>query len=116
MEKLDPAPLRPGRMDMHIHMSCCMFHGFMRLASNCLGISEADLSNVHCHVLEEIEGLAAETKVTPAEVAEEFMKNEDPGVALDGFVQLLKKKKMGGRDLIEARERERQIIKDQQCD
>ncbi|PKI45225.1 hypothetical protein CRG98_034403 [Punica granatum] len=63
VEKLDPALLRPGRMDMHIHMSYCTFHGFVLLASNYLGISEADLSRRYCHVLEEIKGLIAGTKI-----------------------------------------------------
>ncbi|OWM88788.1 AAA-ATPase At5g17760-like [Punica granatum] len=112
VEKLDPALLRPGRMDMHIHMSYCTFHGFVLLASNYLGISEADLSRRYCHVLEEIKGLIAGTKVTPAEVAEEFMKNEDPEVALDGIAQLFRKKKMEGQDLIGAQETERQTIED----
>ncbi|OWM74667.1 hypothetical protein CDL15_Pgr005247 [Punica granatum] len=112
VEKLDPALLRPGRMDMRIHMSYCTFHGFVLLASNYLGISEANLSHRYCHVLEEIKGLIAETKVTPAEVAEEFMKNEDPEVALDGIAQLFRKKKMEGQDLIGAQETERQTIEE----
>ncbi|PKI45219.1 hypothetical protein CRG98_034397 [Punica granatum] len=57
VDKLDPALLRPGRMDMHIQMSYCTFHGFMLLASNYLGISEANLHHRYCHVLEEIKGL-----------------------------------------------------------
>ncbi|TQE09290.1 hypothetical protein C1H46_005225 [Malus baccata] len=37
MDKLDPALLRPGRMDMHINMSYCTQSGFKILASNYLG-------------------------------------------------------------------------------
>ncbi|KAM0987672.1 hypothetical protein ACFX13_011953 [Malus domestica] len=37
MDKLDPALLRPGRMNMHINMSYCTPSGFKILASNYLG-------------------------------------------------------------------------------
>lgn len=88
-ERLDPALLRPGRMDMHIHMSYCTYHGFQLLASNYLSI------NGH-HLYDEIEGLLKEAEVTPAHVAEELMKSEDVDVALEGLVKLLKRKKMEG--------------------
>ncbi|XVF01079.1 hypothetical protein REPUB_Repub04eG0056500 [Reevesia pubescens] len=39
-ERLDPALLRPGRMDVHIHMSYCNPCGFKMLASNYIGIPE----------------------------------------------------------------------------
>ncbi|KAK9948557.1 hypothetical protein M0R45_004126 [Rubus argutus] len=69
-DRLDPALLRPGRMDMHIHMSYCTASGFKTLASNYLDIHE---SNPHrlCGV---IEGLIESTEITPAQVAEELMK------------------------------------------
>ncbi|KAI4314818.1 hypothetical protein L6164_027687 [Bauhinia variegata] len=90
-ERLDPALLRPGRMDMHIHMSYCSYDGFKLLASNYLGIS----SEEH-HLFGEIEGLIEDTQVTPAQVAEEMMKSENPDAALEGFVNLLKRKKLEG--------------------
>ena len=33
-ERLDPALLRPGRMDMHIHMGYCTTEAFRILANN----------------------------------------------------------------------------------
>ncbi|KAM2980223.1 hypothetical protein FF2_011692 [Malus domestica] len=45
MDKLDPALLRPGRMDMHIHMSYCTPSGFKILASNYLGTRTHYLSD-----------------------------------------------------------------------
>ncbi|KAL8473842.1 hypothetical protein ACS0TY_030629 [Phlomoides rotata] len=80
IEKLDPALLRPGRMDMHIHMSYCTPSGFRLLASNYLGIKDD-------HVLfEEIEDLITNAKVTPAEVAEQLLKDDDPKVSLQGLI------------------------------
>ncbi|XP_061345651.1 AAA-ATPase At3g50940-like [Gastrolobium bilobum] len=89
-ERLDPALLRPGRMDMHIHMSYCTYDGFKLLASNYL-----EISSDH-HLFGEIEGLIEDTQITPAQVAEELMKSEDAEEALEGFVNLLKRKKMEG--------------------
>ncbi|KAL5713289.1 hypothetical protein ACHQM5_015381 [Ranunculus cassubicifolius] len=85
-DQLDPALLRPGRMDMHIHMSYCTFCGFKLLASNYLGIQD------HHPLFGKIEELLESAKVTPAEIAEELMKNEDSQVALECLVQLLLRK------------------------
>ncbi|CAN4080121.1 unnamed protein product [Withania somnifera] len=84
-EKLDPALLRPGRMDMHIHMSYCTNQSFKILAFNYLGVSDHKLFG-------EIEGLIKNVEVTPAEVAEELMRSEDADVVLEGVVNLLKRK------------------------
>lgn len=89
-ERLDPALLRPGRMDMHIHMSYCSYQAFRTLASNYL-----EIYSDH-HLFGEIEGLIEHTQITPAQVAEELMKNEDAEAALEGFVNLLKRKKLEG--------------------
>ncbi|RDX62577.1 AAA-ATPase, partial [Mucuna pruriens] len=89
-ERLDPALLRPGRMDMHIHMSYCSYEGFKILASNYL---ETPSDNPF---FGEIEGLIDDIQITPAQVAEELMKNEDAEATLEEFVKLLKRKKMEG--------------------
>ncbi|KAL7104638.1 hypothetical protein ACP275_08G258200 [Erythranthe tilingii] len=85
MEKLDPALLRPGRMDVHINMSYCTFCGFKLLASNYLGINN--------HILfEEIYDSIGIAKVTPAEVAEQLLKNDDPNVSLRGLINFIHNK------------------------
>ncbi|KAI3446137.1 hypothetical protein Pfo_002802 [Paulownia fortunei] len=89
-DKLDPALLRPGRMDVHIHMSYCTPGGFKMLATNYLGITE------HPLVLE-AEVLIATTKVTPAEVGEQLLKSDDPELALQGLIKFLEHKKETGR-------------------
>ncbi|KAJ8764366.1 hypothetical protein K2173_006106 [Erythroxylum novogranatense] len=93
-ERLDPALLRPGRMDMHIHMSYCTTQGFKLLASNYLGI------NGYHRLFPEIETLISNTEVTPAQVAEELMKSEDADIALEGLVKLLKRKRLEGDELV----------------
>ncbi|CAL9027126.1 unnamed protein product, partial [Prunus brigantina] len=89
-EKLDPALLRPGRMDLHIHMSYCTTSGFRILASNYLGIRDDNRPRL-CG---EVEGLIKSIEVTPAEVAEELMKSDDADVALQGLVNFIIKKKI----------------------
>ncbi|XP_010420503.2 PREDICTED: AAA-ATPase At5g17750-like [Camelina sativa] len=90
-EKLDPALLRPGRMDMHIYLGHCSFEGFKTLASNYLGLSQ-DNDDTH-RLYPDIKRLIDGQVLTPAQVAEELMKNEDADVALEGLVKVLKRKR-----------------------
>ncbi|CAI9764374.1 unnamed protein product [Fraxinus pennsylvanica] len=85
-DKLDPALLRPGRMDVHIHMSYCTPCGFKMLVSTYLGITEHPL-------IMEVEQVIGTTKVTPAEVGEQLLKSDDPEVTLRGLIEFLEKKK-----------------------
>ncbi|KAL5721746.1 hypothetical protein ACHQM5_005350 [Ranunculus cassubicifolius] len=84
-DRLNPALLRPGRMDVHIHMTYCTPCGFRLLANNYLMVTDHP-------AFEEIEKLMEITNVTPAEVAETFMVSENPDVALDGLARLLNEK------------------------
>ncbi|RDX91364.1 AAA-ATPase, partial [Mucuna pruriens] len=86
-EKLDPALLRPGRMDMHIHLSYCTFSAFKQLTLNYLGISQHQL-------FEHIEGLLREVNVTPAEMAGELTKSADTKAPLQDLVNFLHSKKI----------------------
>uniref|UniRef100_A0A803LDN8 AAA+ ATPase domain-containing protein n=1 Tax=Chenopodium quinoa TaxID=63459 RepID=A0A803LDN8_CHEQI len=85
-DRLDPALLRPGRMDLHIHMSYCTQSALRTLSSNYLGITEHPL-------LTEIEQQVQETKVTPAEVAEQLMKSENSEEALKMLMNFIAEKK-----------------------
>ncbi|KAL5722834.1 hypothetical protein ACHQM5_006305 [Ranunculus cassubicifolius] len=84
-DRLNPALLRPGRMDVHIHMSYCTPCGFRLLANNYLLVTDHP-------AFEEIEKLMEITNVTPAEVAETFMVSNNPDVALEGLARLLNEK------------------------
>ncbi|KAE8707932.1 hypothetical protein F3Y22_tig00110368pilonHSYRG00010 [Hibiscus syriacus] len=79
-DRIDPVLLRPGRMDMHLHMSYCTFSGFKTLASNYLGIQDHQF-------FDEIKGWLDKIEATPAEVAGELMKYEDPDIALPGLIK-----------------------------
>ncbi|CAI9098313.1 OLC1v1034935C1 [Oldenlandia corymbosa var. corymbosa] len=65
IEKLDPALIRRGRMDMHIVMSYCRFEAFKLLAKNYLNID-------HHPLFERIGVLLEEVDMTPGDIAEKF--------------------------------------------
>ncbi|XP_049396128.1 AAA-ATPase At3g50940-like [Solanum stenotomum] len=85
IEKLDPALLRPGRMDVHIHMAYCTPCGFKLLAANYLGIKDHKL-------FKEIEDLIDTANVTPAEVAEQLLKEDEAEDSLKGLINFIHKK------------------------
>ncbi|GAY51579.1 hypothetical protein CUMW_135230 [Citrus unshiu] len=88
-DRLDPAVLRPGRMDVHIYMSYCTPCGFDTLAANYLGITDHPL-------IYEIKEIMQNVRVTPADVGEQLLKNEDPEIALKGLLQFLNAKLIEG--------------------
>ncbi|XP_015694545.2 AAA-ATPase At3g28610-like [Oryza brachyantha] len=66
VDKLDPALIRRGRMDMHIEMSYCGFEAFRTLAKNYLDIDAHPLFSAVGEVLRNV-------NLTPADVAECLM-------------------------------------------
>ncbi|XP_024016166.1 AAA-ATPase At3g28600 isoform X2 [Eutrema salsugineum] len=93
MEKLDPALIRRGRMDMHIELSYCSFEGFKVLAKNYLDLDSHPL-------FVKIESFLKEINVSPADVAEELMaKNHkiDVDGSLKDLVQSLERRKKNQR-------------------
>ncbi|KAI3932655.1 hypothetical protein MKW98_012626 [Papaver atlanticum] len=85
-ERLDPALLRPGRMDKHIHVSFCDFESFKVLAKNYLQIQEHEIMN-------EVKELLKFVQITPADVAEFLMScDDDADIGLGNLVKELKKR------------------------
>ncbi|MCO5570754.1 hypothetical protein L7F22_024482 [Adiantum nelumboides] len=82
-ERLDPALLRSGRMDLHIFLSYCTFSAFKVLAANYLGVHQHDLYPT-------MEKAMQDSRVTPAEVVELLLSNkESVQVALERVMAAL---------------------------
>ncbi|XP_071733758.1 AAA-ATPase ASD, mitochondrial-like [Rutidosis leptorrhynchoides] len=93
VEKLDPALIRRGRMDKHIEMSYCCYEAFKVLACNYLDIESHELFGTIGRLLEE-------TKMTPADVAENLMPKsveEDADVCLKNLIKCLEDAKEEAR-------------------
>ncbi|KAM0832556.1 hypothetical protein ACQ4PT_064821 [Festuca glaucescens] len=89
-DRLDPALLRPGRMDMHIYMGFCCWEAFKTLARNYHLVDD--------HVLfPDIQELLAAVEVTPAEVSEMLLRSEDADVALRVLTEFLQNKRRKAR-------------------
>ncbi|KAJ1691893.1 hypothetical protein LUZ63_016048 [Rhynchospora breviuscula] len=86
LEKLDPALIRRGRMDMHIEMSYCTFEAFKVLAKNYLGVVEHDKFDT-------IRTLLCDVNMSPADVAEGLMlkksRNTDVGACLENLIKVI---------------------------
>ncbi|TVU41325.1 hypothetical protein EJB05_14831 [Eragrostis curvula] len=89
VDKLDPALIRRGRMDLHVEMSYCCFEAFKTLAKNYLGVNKHPLFDTVKELLQTVE-------ITPADVAECLMTSErtDHGAdaCLECLINELKKK------------------------
>jgi chaperone BCS1 len=90
IEKLDPALLRSGRMDMHIFMSHCSFPALKILLRNYLGFEEGDLDE---EIAREFEEVLDKAGMTPADVSEALIKNRrDKNKAVRELLEVLKVK------------------------
>lgn len=74
IEKLDAALLRPGRMDLHIHMTYCTYAAFRTLVKNYL------LTDSHFLFPKVQKLLRNGVLVTPAQVSELLIQNRDSSV------------------------------------
>ncbi|KAK6127091.1 hypothetical protein DH2020_039175 [Rehmannia glutinosa] len=85
IEKLDPALLRSGRMDMHINMSYCNFPALKILLRNYLGYDE------ECDLEKELEEFVGAAEMTPADISEVLIKHRrDKNKAVGELVEVLK--------------------------
>lgn len=101
-EKMDPAVLRPGRIDVHIYFPLCNFNSFKTLANNCLGVKDHKLFPQ----VEEIFQTGA--TMSPAEMSELMICNRgSPGRALRSVMTALQingEGRMGGKSVLAAEE------------
>ncbi|CAN8320631.1 unnamed protein product, partial [Cochlearia groenlandica] len=86
-EKLDPALLRPGRMDVHILMDNCTPFVFKKLVALYLKTDDHTL-------FDPIEKIVVEVNATPAEITQQLMASKDADIALKGLLEFLETKKM----------------------
>ncbi|KAJ1291124.1 hypothetical protein BS78_02G294500 [Paspalum vaginatum] len=87
-DRLDPALLRPGRMDMHVYMGHCGWEALKTLARNYFLVDDHKM-------FPEIQELLSAVEVTPAAVSEMLLRSEDVDVALRGLAKFLDEKKQG---------------------
>ncbi|KAL0876875.1 hypothetical protein Bca101_026580 [Brassica carinata] len=86
-EMLDPALLRPGRIDVHILMVYCTPLVFNKLVSL--------YPKIDGHILcDAIEKLFLEVSITPAEITQQLMASKDADIALKGVIEYLETKKI----------------------
>nr|CAB3458109.1 unnamed protein product [Digitaria exilis] len=79
-DRLDPALLRPGRMDMHVYMGYCGWEAFKTLAHNYFLVDDHP-------TFPAIQELLSAVEVTPAEVSEMLLRSEDADAALQGVAK-----------------------------
>lgn len=90
IEKLDPALLRSGRMDMHIFMSYCSFPALKILLKNYLGYVDGDLDS---ELEKELKDVIEKAEMTPADISEALIKNRrDKDKAVRDLLEVLKLK------------------------
>lgn len=83
-DRVDPAILRPGRIDVHIHFPLCDFTAFKNLASSCLGLKEHKLFPQ----VEEI--FHNGSSLSPAEISELMIANRNsPSRAIKSVITAL---------------------------
>ncbi|XP_074279642.1 AAA-ATPase At2g46620-like [Silene latifolia] len=91
-DEIDPAILRPGRIDVHIHFPMCDFNNFKNLANNYLGLKEHKL-------FPQVEEMfSSGATLSPAEIGELMMGNRNsPSRALKSVITALQtKSSIGG--------------------
>lgn len=87
IDKLDPALLRSGRMDMKIELSYCGFPAFKVLAANYLGLQDHEL-------FPKVQQAMVGSHMTPADVTEYLIHHSDADIALQNLISGLEANKL----------------------
>ncbi|GAB4838231.1 hypothetical protein Ancab_027762 [Ancistrocladus abbreviatus] len=112
INKLDPALLRSGRMDMHIFMSYCSLPALKILLKNYLGVEEGDVEEAVMHNFREV---IEKAEMTPADISEVLIRHKrDKGKAVRELLEELKRRaemnrergKSGGKNYAEMEDEE----------
>ncbi|KAH7572589.1 hypothetical protein ACOSQ2_015995 [Xanthoceras sorbifolium] len=117
IEKLDPALLRSGRMDMHVYMNHCSYPALLILLKNYLGYEESDLEE---EILKELELVVDKAEMTPADISEVLIKNKrNKDKAVRELLEALKTKadinlKNRQKNLVEIEEEEEEAEEEEE--
>ncbi|KAM7260970.1 hypothetical protein ACFE04_026445 [Oxalis oulophora] len=83
-DEIDPALLRPGRVDVHLHFPLCDFNSFKTLANNYLGVKD------HKLFPQVEEQFQTGSSLSPAEIGELMIANRNsPSRALKSVINAL---------------------------
>ncbi|GMH13836.1 hypothetical protein Nepgr_015677 [Nepenthes gracilis] len=94
-DKLDPALLRSGRMDMHICMSHCSLPALKILMKNYLGLEEGEIEET---VMRQFEEVIEKAEMTPADLSEVLIRNRrDKDKAVRELLEELKRRAVRSR-------------------
>ncbi|KAH7688153.1 mitochondrial chaperone BCS1 protein [Dioscorea alata] len=119
IEKLDPALLRSGRMDMHIFMSYCSFPALKILMKNYLDWDfDGEENGDEDELLKELEEVVDGAEMTPADISEVLIKNRrfEKRQAAKELLQVLrnrvlaKRKKSNGNEVMMEEEQEKRAL------
>jgi mitochondrial chaperone BCS1 len=95
VDGIDPALLRPGRMDVHVRLDACGAHAVRELAERYVGVSDHDTLDAA-----EDSIVRGGAEMTPAEVGEVLLRNrEEPEAAVTELAAELKARKREADDL-----------------
>ncbi|GAB4853575.1 hypothetical protein Ancab_017766 [Ancistrocladus abbreviatus] len=96
IDKLDPALLRSGRMDMHIFMSYCSLPALKILVKNYLGMEEGDVEEA---VMCGFEDVIEKAEMTPADISEVLIRHRrNKGKAVRELLEELKRRAESNRE------------------
>ncbi|WVZ65142.1 hypothetical protein U9M48_014554 [Paspalum notatum var. saurae] len=94
VDGIDPALLRPGRMDVHVRLDACGAHAMRELVQRYVGVGD------HQMIDAAEDSIRAGAEMTPAEVGEVLLRNRDePEAAVTELAAELKARRSTAEDL-----------------